>query len=62
MIMSSIYCICLSFGDFVAPVGSAAHNVHEGHILLVSDGSVCALFAAVCAVYVDPTVLWSGRS
>ena len=51
----------MSFGDVVAPVGGAAHNVRKGRIILVSVGRVYEFLDAVSTVTVGPAVLWSGQ-
>ena len=58
--MSYVYCTYLSFGDVVSPISAAAHLVGKGRFLLVSISRVCALFAAVSAVTVDPAVIQGG--
>ena len=59
--MSYIYCTYLSFGDVVAPIGAATHNVFKGCLILVSVGRVGAFLSAVSTVTVVPAVLLSGR-
>ena len=61
VIMSYVYCTYLSFSDVVAPIGSAAHNVCKGRLLIVSVRMVCVFLAAMYAVTVDLAVLWSGQ-
>ena len=61
VIMSYMYCSCLSFIYVVAPIGAAAHHVVEGLFLLMSTGRICEFFATVIAVTVGPAVLRGAR-
>ena len=59
--MSYVYCTYLSFGDVLAAIGAATHNVCKGRLLLVPVSRVCAFLSAMSAVTVSPAVLWSGQ-